>query len=152
MTHPFWVALHGMAHSFIQLDKAVVHVICICSYWHFLFLICFYKSFSFCSSFVLFCDLLTSFGVTFSCIYCVYTCSNFLVWSSYEVLRWESRCVQCCFKLLVSFPPREVPLTFVVKLFVFVLCTFFLPYKVNIFMRLNLSSSSWVLVLMFAYI
>ena len=47
---------------------------------------------------------------------------------------------------------REVPLTFVVKLFVFVLCTFFLPYKVNIFMRLNLSSSLWVLVLMFAYI
>ena len=24
---PSWVALHGMAHSFIQLDKAVVHVI-----------------------------------------------------------------------------------------------------------------------------
>ena len=27
MTHPSWVALHGMAHSFIELDKAVVHVI-----------------------------------------------------------------------------------------------------------------------------
>ena len=27
MTHPFWMALHGMAHSFIELDKAVVHVI-----------------------------------------------------------------------------------------------------------------------------
>ena len=27
MTHPFWVALHGVAHSFIELDKAVVHVI-----------------------------------------------------------------------------------------------------------------------------
>ena len=27
MTHPFWVARHGMAHSFIELDKAVVHVI-----------------------------------------------------------------------------------------------------------------------------
>ena len=27
VTHPSWVALHGMAHSFIQLDKAVVHVI-----------------------------------------------------------------------------------------------------------------------------
>ena len=27
MTHPSWVALHGMAHSFIELDKGVVHVI-----------------------------------------------------------------------------------------------------------------------------
>ena len=27
MTHPSWVARHGMAHSFIELDKAVVHVI-----------------------------------------------------------------------------------------------------------------------------
>ena len=27
MTHPFWVVLHGMAYSFIELDKAVVHVI-----------------------------------------------------------------------------------------------------------------------------
>ena len=27
MTHPSWVALHSMAHSFIELDKAVVHVI-----------------------------------------------------------------------------------------------------------------------------
>ena len=28
MTHcPSWVALYGMAHSFIELDKAVVHVI-----------------------------------------------------------------------------------------------------------------------------
>ena len=26
ITHPSWVALHGMAHSFIELDKAVVHV------------------------------------------------------------------------------------------------------------------------------
>ena len=26
-THPTWVALHGIAHSFIELDKAVVHVI-----------------------------------------------------------------------------------------------------------------------------
>ena len=24
---PYWVALHSMAHSFIELDKAVVHVI-----------------------------------------------------------------------------------------------------------------------------
>ena len=27
MTHSSWVALHGMAHSFIELDKTVVHVI-----------------------------------------------------------------------------------------------------------------------------
>ena len=27
MTHLSWVALQGMAHSFIELDKAVVHVI-----------------------------------------------------------------------------------------------------------------------------
>ena len=27
MTHLSWVALHGMAHSFIELDKATVHVI-----------------------------------------------------------------------------------------------------------------------------
>ena len=27
MTHLFWVALHGMAHSFTELDKAVIHVI-----------------------------------------------------------------------------------------------------------------------------
>ena len=27
MTCPSWLALHGMAHSFIELDKAVVHVI-----------------------------------------------------------------------------------------------------------------------------
>ena len=27
MTYLFWVALHGMAHSFIELDKAVAHVI-----------------------------------------------------------------------------------------------------------------------------
>ena len=26
-TGPSWVALHGIAHSFIELDKAVVHVI-----------------------------------------------------------------------------------------------------------------------------
>ena len=25
MNYPSWVALHGMAHSFIELDKAVVH-------------------------------------------------------------------------------------------------------------------------------
>ena len=27
MTCPSWVALHGMAHGFTELDKAVVHVI-----------------------------------------------------------------------------------------------------------------------------
>ena len=27
MTRPSWMALQGMAHSFIELDKAVVHVI-----------------------------------------------------------------------------------------------------------------------------
>ena len=27
VTHPSWVALHGMTHSFIELDKTVVHVI-----------------------------------------------------------------------------------------------------------------------------
>ena len=27
MTCPSWVVLHGMAHSFIELDKAVIHVI-----------------------------------------------------------------------------------------------------------------------------
>ena len=26
MTHPSWVALHSMTHSFTELDKAVVHV------------------------------------------------------------------------------------------------------------------------------
>ena len=31
ITHPSWVALHGMAHSFIELDKAVVHVIILAS-------------------------------------------------------------------------------------------------------------------------
>ena len=27
MSHPSWVALQGMAHSFIELDKALIHVI-----------------------------------------------------------------------------------------------------------------------------
>ena len=31
MTHPSWVALHGMAHSFTELHKAVVHVIIVVS-------------------------------------------------------------------------------------------------------------------------
>ena len=32
MTHLSWVALHGMAHSFIELHKAVVHVIWLVSF------------------------------------------------------------------------------------------------------------------------
>ena len=32
MTRLSWVALHGMAHSFIELDKAVVHVISLDSF------------------------------------------------------------------------------------------------------------------------
>ena len=32
MTHPSWVALHGMARSFIELHKAVVHVIRLVSF------------------------------------------------------------------------------------------------------------------------
>ena len=37
--HQSWVALHGMAHSFIELDKAVVHVINLFSFlwWWFSF-------------------------------------------------------------------------------------------------------------------
>ena len=31
-THPSWVALHGMAHSFIELEKAVIHVISVVSF------------------------------------------------------------------------------------------------------------------------
>ena len=40
MTRPSWVALLGMAHSFIELDKAVIHLV---SLVHFLWL-----GFSFC--------------------------------------------------------------------------------------------------------
>ena len=32
MTHPSWVAIRGMAHSFIELDKAVVHMIILISF------------------------------------------------------------------------------------------------------------------------
>ena len=32
MTHPSWVALHSMAHSFTELDQAVVHVISLVSF------------------------------------------------------------------------------------------------------------------------
>ena len=40
MTHPSWVALHGMAHSFIELNKAVVHVIRLVSFLLLWFLDC----------------------------------------------------------------------------------------------------------------
>ena len=32
MTHPFWVALQGMAYSFIELDQALVHVTSLISF------------------------------------------------------------------------------------------------------------------------
>ena len=32
MTHLSWVTLHGMAHSFIEIDKAVVHMISLISF------------------------------------------------------------------------------------------------------------------------
>ena len=32
MTHPFWVALHSMPHSLIELDKAVVHMMKLVSF------------------------------------------------------------------------------------------------------------------------
>ena len=40
MTRPSWVALHGMAHSFIELDKAVVHVIRLISFLWLWFSVC----------------------------------------------------------------------------------------------------------------
>ena len=40
MTCPSWVALHGMAHSFIELDKAVVHVIRLVSFLWLWFSVC----------------------------------------------------------------------------------------------------------------
>ena len=33
MTHPSWVALLGMDHSFIELGKAVVHVISLINFF-----------------------------------------------------------------------------------------------------------------------
>ena len=39
MTHPSWEALHNTAHSFIELDKAVIHVISLVSFlWLFFIL------------------------------------------------------------------------------------------------------------------
>ena len=32
MTHPSLVALHGMAYSFIELDKAIIYVISLISF------------------------------------------------------------------------------------------------------------------------
>ena len=32
MTHPSWVALHGLAHSFIELHKTVIHEIILVSF------------------------------------------------------------------------------------------------------------------------
>ena len=40
MTCPSWVALHGMAHSFIELDKAVVCVIRLASFLQLWFSVC----------------------------------------------------------------------------------------------------------------
>ena len=40
MTHLPWEALHGMAHSFIELDKAVVQVIRLVSFLWLWFLVC----------------------------------------------------------------------------------------------------------------
>ena len=42
VTHSSWVALQGMTHSFIELDKAVVHVISLVSF------LCFSLWLSFC--------------------------------------------------------------------------------------------------------
>ena len=39
-TRPSWVALHGMAHSFIELDKAVLHVIRLASFLWLWFSVC----------------------------------------------------------------------------------------------------------------
>ena len=40
MTHLSWVVLHGMAHSFIELDKAVIHVINLISFLWLCFSFC----------------------------------------------------------------------------------------------------------------
>ena len=40
ITCPSWVALHGMAHGFIELDKAVVHVNRLVSFLWLWFLFC----------------------------------------------------------------------------------------------------------------
>ena len=40
MTRPSWVALHSMCHSFIELDKAVVHVVRLVSFLWLWFSVC----------------------------------------------------------------------------------------------------------------
>ena len=40
MTHASWVAIHGMAPSFIELDKAVVHAIRLVSFLRLWFSVC----------------------------------------------------------------------------------------------------------------
>ena len=40
MTRPSWVALHGIAHSFIELDKSVFHVIRLVSFLWLWFSVC----------------------------------------------------------------------------------------------------------------
>ena len=40
MTHPSWVALHGMANSFIELDRAVVHGLRLVSFLWLWFSVC----------------------------------------------------------------------------------------------------------------
>ena len=40
MTRPSWVALHGMAFSFIELDKIVIHVISVVSFLWLWFSLC----------------------------------------------------------------------------------------------------------------
>ena len=40
MNHPSWVALHSMAHSFIELDKTVIHVIRLVSFLWLWFSVC----------------------------------------------------------------------------------------------------------------
>ena len=40
MTHLSWVALHSMAHSFTELDKAVIHVIRLVNFLWLWFSVC----------------------------------------------------------------------------------------------------------------
>ena len=40
MIHPFWMALQGIAHSFIELDKAMIHVISLVNFLWLWFLFC----------------------------------------------------------------------------------------------------------------
>ena len=44
MTYLSWVALCSMAHSFIELDKAVIHVICLISFLWLWFSFCLYSN------------------------------------------------------------------------------------------------------------